>query len=336
MQKYTKNRIKSFILALLGATILGLSSSIPVNANTLLNIPIRMVASGNIPVPSYQFFSQPIGISLLAGELAEFASNIALSKWLGPADGSLRPQISQQEKRQRPVKANFFGSVPIAFSAEATRRKWNQVRAALDAYREIACRNSGGCSARLAMIDRLVNQDRTSPLINKLETVNATVNAMVHYRPDGSLNGKIDNWADPGDTIRAGTGDCEDYAILKLAALKDLGVPMNSMSIVILRDTRRNLYHAVLAVTTNRGHLILDNMRNRVFRDTAFADYKPLYSFSGGNSWIHGTKVDPVLASADDGAPLGAEPIPANVDRSIKTASVGNGALGDLVPVPVE
>lgn len=323
--------IKVFI-----ALILIMLSSSAAEANMRAGGTSAAISAAKLPMPSYQLIAQPVSIALTLGALADFAGIISVSKWLQTAMPSYRVRNHLQEQQARPLPANFFGSVPVPFSAGVTRHKWDQVRASLDGYSTVDCKSAYPCRSRVKMLAELVDADRHAALFTKLEAVNATVNALVRYTPDRAANGKIDNWADPAETVRRGAGDCEDYAILKLAALKDLGVPMNSMSIIILRDTRRNLYHAVLAVTTNRGHLILDNMRSRVFRDSAFHDYKPLYSFSGDHSWIHGSRKKASLASLEKGEQERTAAMPANVDRSIKTGAVASNSLNDLQTVPVE
>ena len=54
-------------------------------------------------------------------------------------------------------------------------------------------------------------------------------------------------------------GDCEDFAIAKYFALRDLGFPASQMRIVVLKDTLRNLDHAVTAVYLDGDAWILDN-----------------------------------------------------------------------------
>ena len=77
---------------------------------------------------------------------------------------------------------------------------------------------------------------------------------------------------------------------MKMALLRSIGVPARSMSMVILKDRERDLYHAVLSVSTNKGHFILDNMSDSVVLDTQLAHYQPLFSFSENRSWIHGVR----------------------------------------------
>lgn len=292
--------------------------------------------SAQVTLSSYRLISQPVEFAFSVDSLAGFSSSILVSHWFSAVTDSLKGERPDAQAAPKPRPADFFGSAPVPFSAGPTQRRWDHVRASLDGYRQIQCAGAGNCAQRARLLETLVATERTADLPTKLEGVNATVNAMIRYRADRSVNGVTDNWADPADTVRSGAGDCEDYAILKLALLRELGVPMHSMSIVILRDRSRNMYHAVLAVTTNHGHLILDNMRNRVVRDTAISDYQPLYSFSADRSWIHGQKVHTRLASLKSaGGNEGAAAQP-GIDRSIKTSSVGRNPWRDLRPVPVE
>ena len=124
----------------------------------------------------------------------------------------------------------------------------------------------------------------------------------IAYRPDRQVGGRIDHWAMPDETISRRFGDCEDFAILKKALLIDAGVPAKSMSIVVLKDTDRQLYHAVLAIKTNAGHLILDNVRNDVLFDHQIRHYRPLYSISAAGNKIYGYKSGASVALAT--APL--------------------------------
>jgi len=87
---------------------------------------------------------------------------------------------------------------------------------------------------------------------------------------------------------------------LKMTALLRAGVPANSMSLVVLRDSGRGVYHAVLAVATGSGNLILDNTRAEVAMDTDLPDYQPLFSLGAERSWIHGTRTAGGPALAQD------------------------------------
>lgn len=83
--------------------------------------------------------------------------------------------------------------------------------------------------------------------IGKVAYVNKAVNFAIRYQDDPA-----DVWQTPNDTMKSGTGDCEDYAILKYAALKSLGV---DVQIVVGWVPQKKSYHAVAVV----NGAVLDN-----------------------------------------------------------------------------
>ncbi|MCY0154215.1 transglutaminase-like cysteine peptidase [Hoeflea alexandrii] len=124
----------------------------------------------------------------------------------------------------------------------------------------------------------------------QLRHVSASVNTLVTYRTDEETHGRLDQWSTPNETLGRASGDCEDYAILKMAVLARLGVPVNAMEIVVVKDTSRRLFHAVLSVTLEDRTLILDNMTDAVETDTAKRSYAPLFSLSGTANYVFGYK----------------------------------------------
>jgi len=54
-------------------------------------------------------------------------------------------------------------------------------------------------------------------------------------------------------------GDCEDYAIVKYAALVEAGTSKDDVKIVVLKNVFPNEDHAVVAVRVDGQWLILDN-----------------------------------------------------------------------------
>ncbi len=106
------------------------------------------------------------------------------------------------------------------------------------------------------------------------------------YREDQVNWGKPDYWATPAQFLQK-SGDCEDYAIVKYFTLKELGIDANNMRIVVLRDTIRNLAHAVLVVYLNGEAYVLDNLSNVVQPHTRFRNYSPQYSVNENGRWAH-------------------------------------------------
>ena len=192
-------------------------------------------------------------------------------------------------------RGGVFNSVPIAFGALPAKRRWQSTYAQI-ARGDVQC--AGRCPTGAEALHLKVQSARDGSLLEKLGVVNRAVNDFVTYVPDRRNYGQLDYWASPEQTLRRGRGDCEDYAILKMAALTSLGVPATSMSLIVLLDRRRQVYHAVLAVSTSDGHFILDNLSRAVRRDTEIADYQPLFSFSGDRSWLHGQTANARVAAA--------------------------------------
>ncbi|MFT4300950.1 MAG: transglutaminase-like cysteine peptidase [Desulfovibrio sp.] len=106
------------------------------------------------------------------------------------------------------------------------------------------------------------------------------------YKEDIVNWGVEDYWAIPAEFLKK-SGDCEDYAIVKYFTLKELGIPSENMRIVVVRDTVRNLAHAVLAVYLNGDAYILDNLSNAVLPHSRIRQYSPQYSVNEVGRWAH-------------------------------------------------
>ena len=188
-----------------------------------------------------------------------------------------------------------FGSVAIPMRNFPVAGRWAAV------YGEIGgCNGAVDCGKNGSALAELTRSARDKKFLDKLDAVNRTINRLITYRKDEAVYGNIDYWATPAEILTRGVGDCEDFAILKMAALIEAGVPAQSMSMVVLQDRSRNVFHAVLSVATQSGTFILDNLSNTVARDAAYRSYVPLYSFSTDRAWIHGARTgSPQIATAN-------------------------------------
>ncbi|WP_429817908.1 transglutaminase-like cysteine peptidase [Ensifer sp. B1-9] len=209
-----------------------------------------------------------------------------------------RPSLGSQAPAASEPSA-VFHSVAFRVSSIPVARKWKTVYPAVVAADFNHCAQQNGCAAR-GIVGKAIENANGLAFRQKISGINRTVNRIVRYQPDTENYGSKDYWATPDEILARGKGDCEDYAILKMAALRAAGLPSEAMSIVVLRDVRRNLYHAVLAITTSQGHFILDNLSDEVKLDRALPSYQPLFSVSADRSWIHGIKTtgDKVAAAA--------------------------------------
>ncbi|WP_292314503.1 transglutaminase-like cysteine peptidase [Mesorhizobium sp.] len=154
----------------------------------------------------------------------------------------------------------------------------------------VACTAGSACDRKNAVFGEIVDIASKKGFREKLSFINSSINRLITYKSDMAVYGELDHWATPSEVLEHRAGDCEDYAILKMAALLRAGIPAQSMSLVVLQDRRRKFFHAVVSVSTGSGNFILDSLSNLVLVDTQLPDYVPLYSFSTDRAWIHGSK----------------------------------------------
>ena len=92
-----------------------------------------------------------------------------------------------------------------------------------------------------------------------LGSVNTTVNRSIKALSDDKAYSKEEFWTFPD----GGTGDCEDYVLLKRKMLHAHGIPFSDLLITVVRQ-KNGEGQAVLTVRTGDGDLILDNLNDDV------------------------------------------------------------------------
>ncbi len=150
-----------------------------------------------------------------------------------------------------------------------------------------ACeRDADACPSRAVEDWRrfVVGMRGQSPL-KQLEAVNKYANKWA-YITDSKLWRKSDYWASPLEFI-AHSGDCEDYSIFKYVTLKQMGFREDQLRMVVVKDTVRNIAHAVLSVQVEGKTYIMDNLFNRVLEDKQMLQYKPYYSVNANARWSY-------------------------------------------------
>jgi len=158
-------------------------------------------------------------------------------------------------------------------------RKWRNVKKDIDKEMgEIAnCKaDSSACSGAARRFLLMVDDVRERDGAARLETVNRLVNTAIRYTSDLIQHGEVDLWSSPLASLRAGRGDCEDYAIAKYMVLREAGVPEQDLRILLVRDRAVREDHAVLAVRKDGGWTILDNRRAALFGDSDLPQFSPL------------------------------------------------------------
>ncbi|MDX2094691.1 MAG: transglutaminase-like cysteine peptidase [Alphaproteobacteria bacterium] len=134
--------------------------------------------------------------------------------------------------------------------------------------------------------EALLRRLHGKPLHVKIEEVNRFFNA-IRYMSDADNYGTEDVWQTPYEMMARG-GDCEDYAIAKYISLKRLGVPENSMRILVVRDTNLDgTIHAMLEVKVGGAAQILDNQAKKVLPITHVFHYEPIFAINENEWWAY-------------------------------------------------
>lgn len=92
-----------------------------------------------------------------------------------------------------------------------------------------------------------------------LDSINTAVNRSIKAMSDDKAYSKQEFWTFPD----GGTGDCEDYVLLKRKMLHSHGIALSNLLITVVRQ-KNGQGHAVLTVRTGDGDLILDNLNDDV------------------------------------------------------------------------
>ena len=84
-------------------------------------------------------------------------------------------------------------------------------------------------------------------------------------------------------TFASGAGDCEDYAIAKLVALRLAGMANEDLRIVVLHDTVHGEDHAVASARLDGRWLMLDNRHMAMIEDSDVRNYRPTFVIDQSN-----------------------------------------------------
>lgn len=131
----------------------------------------------------------------------------------------------------------------------------------------------------------LPGQDRAK----QLRYINGFFNNLPSQK-DILTYGQDDYWATPEEFMRAGAGDCEDYAIAKYLALKHFGWPPDGMWILLVMRLENKEHHAVLAVQNGKTLFVLDNLSRPAYllvpQETFMKAFVPLFALNERGFWF--------------------------------------------------
>ena len=172
-----------------------------------------------------------------------------------------------------PVKPDVFGTVALTVGKTRYDERWHHAMA--DTGNEA--------------LGRLTQGMATSSRREQLFLVQMAVNHSIAFRNDISTHGRPDHWATAAETLSSRSGDCEDFAILKLQALRRLGFDPADLYLSIGRDRARG-DHALALVRLDGRFWALDNLRDTPVFAEGRNNFEPVFTLAEGGSWLHGRR----------------------------------------------
>jgi len=177
---------------------------------------------------------------------------------------------SEPPARNDERAAQLFGMETEPVAEGELLEKWHHVEAAMaqDFAVVAQCHANGTCPVAAQRLIDISAEGAGRSGRARVGLINRAANLAVSPVSDETHWGVADHWSDPSETLLSHRGDCEDYAILKYAALLVAGIPKNDVKIVILKNFFPNEDHAAVATRVDGQWLILDNRTLTLVRDT--------------------------------------------------------------------
>jgi predicted transglutaminase-like cysteine proteinase len=188
-----------------------------------------------------------------------------------PLKKSSRPMLLNQ-----PNSPDVFGTV--ALNAGVT-------------FYDARFRRVSATDARDPMVLSLATEASGLDPVAKLQLVQHEVNKRIRWQHDLDNMGVADFWANAGETLRRGTGDSEDIAIVKMQVLKAAGFSPKDLYISIGRHNVRGA-HVVLLARTAGGFYVLDDTNYDLMTPAQHGRFTPIMTLGQGVSWIHGRRIN--------------------------------------------
>jgi predicted transglutaminase-like cysteine proteinase len=131
---------------------------------------------------------------------------------------------------------------------------------------------------------RFVEALKQANATKKLNATNLEINRRT-YVTDLVNWKQPDFWATPIEFFSR-NGDCEDFAISKFFTLLYAGLSNDLMKIVIVDDLNLKIPHAVFAIDTQDGIMILDNQIKTVMPADRIFHYRAIYALDMTGAWV--------------------------------------------------
>ena len=157
--------------------------------------------------------------------------------------------------------------------------KWQVVRSQIKAEAAVLarCQAEQKCSPAAQEFMSIIAEGRGRDGLARIGLINRAVNLTIVPTSDMKQWGVPDRWSPPLETLTTGRGDCEDYAIVKYAALLNAGVSNDDLKLVLVRNLLRDEDHAILAARVDGKWYALDNRWLALVPDSQLAHVIPLF-----------------------------------------------------------
>ncbi len=177
--------------------------------------------------------------------------------------------------------AEPFGLFVTELSGGSLREKWIGIERKLEDERVQLALCDGDrerCASPAALqFLGVVDAARAKQGRARLGEINRAINLAIKPQSDMAQHGQIDVWSSPLETFASGAGDCEDYAIAKVVALRMAGLASEDIRIVVLHDLLRGEDHAVTLARLDGHWFTLDNRRMAMIEDADLRNHRPLF-----------------------------------------------------------
>jgi len=142
------------------------------------------------------------------------------------------------------------------------------------------------CTRRLRGLRHILLKGAELRPEQQIHLVNRYINRQ-HYKDDRvSWQSAAGNqWETLTEFLHRG-GDCEDFAVAKYFILREFGFDAEDMRIVIGTESQRAAHHAMLAVKSDEGVLLLEN-DNTIHRNGNQDIKRFVYAINEQGIWDH-------------------------------------------------
>lgn len=244
--------------------------------------------------------------------------------WSGPVSSLEADTVAAGATGIAARPAEPFGLPAVALAAGSLHDKWSGLTRRVDddmVQLALCDGDREGCVSPAALrLLAIVDAARLREGRAVLGEINRAVNLAIRAVSDEAQYRETDVWASPLMAFGRGAGDCEDYAIAKLAALRLAGFAADDLRILIVRDAARGEDHAVAAARLDSRWLTLDNRRMAMVEDADVRNWRP--TFVMDRDGIRRYAPAPLLSGivAPDPQPAAALPAPASLAAKIAAA----------------